>query len=167
MILNKLSSSHCLPNFCQKFTRRFPVFTKSGVNFVQHCAHHGHVWAAPYKILPVPTGIGTSTYTYSCTRFLPLRAAARCTHERGGTGAAESQPDPAGAEHDSTTCSEIPVGAGKMRKHATRATVQRVDSTRSTTAVVAGIHSSRILAGKRQSTPNHETSASTSTVNLF
>ena len=32
LILTKLSSSHCLPNFCQKFTRRFPVFTKSGEN---------------------------------------------------------------------------------------------------------------------------------------
>ena len=29
LLLN--SSSHCLPNFCQKFTRGFPVFTKSGV----------------------------------------------------------------------------------------------------------------------------------------
>ena len=34
LLLSTLSSSHCLPNFCQKFTRRFPVFTKSGVNFI-------------------------------------------------------------------------------------------------------------------------------------
>ena len=36
LILTKLSSSHCLPNFCQKFTRRFLVFTKSGVNLSIH-----------------------------------------------------------------------------------------------------------------------------------
>ena len=42
LILTKLSSSHCLPNFCQKFTRRFPVFTKSGENLSIHAlrAHY-------------------------------------------------------------------------------------------------------------------------------
>ena len=36
------SSSHCLPNFCQKFTTRFPVFTKSGENLSIHAlrAHY-------------------------------------------------------------------------------------------------------------------------------
>ena len=65
---------------------------------------------------------------------LPLRAAARSTPERGGTGASTSRNLLLYEQHDSTTCSYIPAGAGKMRKHATRATVQRVDSTRSTSS---------------------------------
>ena len=63
-----------------------------------------------------------------------MRAAARCTHERGRIGGADSlagRPSQIQQElwHDSTTGSYIPAGAGKMRKHATRATVHRVDST--------------------------------------
>ena len=49
-ILGKLSSSHCLPNFCQKFTRRFPVFTKSGENLSIHAlrAHYVAVLTADW-----------------------------------------------------------------------------------------------------------------------